>query len=358
MFSPAWWQDRDIQKARETTAIGLLVHDELSPENLITTVKEEDFLWLNYLKKTDEWIDAKTSIVYQHEAIENCEIKAPDMPSETLLGLLSIKDWSEPVAVSNQLEYGDTDKFDIYHCEGNYHYSLRPWFSQNAHKVIALTTERVPTEIARWSKKWRVLELDTPLIARDIVTTTASKNATGKKMVEQVQTYRDVFEKSSGEELLVISNRVAILSNTKTHATAKGSNSYIGKSVLQTMTMMNPEQYEQYQVYNAITGKDDLVLSRHIDEFNQTAGRNLGFRYRKGAEHHLLISKRLCDLLDGEHKLSARYEIDEHQTAIKRKHRICKPVINPMTAAKPVEKVSPAFATMITQMKKQLTGVN
>ncbi len=38
---------------------------------------------------------------------------------------------------------------------------------------------------------------------------------------------------------------------------------------------------------------------RHIDEFNQSAGRNLGFRKRGEVRHVLLVNRRLFGLLMG-----------------------------------------------------------
>lgn len=71
----------------------------------------------------------------------------------------------------------------------------------------------------------------------------------------------------------------------------------IGENVVQTMTFMTPDEYEMMQALNAWTGRRDLVGLRHIDEFNQSAGRNLGFRRRGEVEHHLLVHRRLFELL-------------------------------------------------------------
>ena len=61
---------------------------------------------------------------------------------------------------------------------------------------------------------------------------------------------------------------------------------------------------------NAWTGRDDLVLMTHIDELNQSCGRNRRFR-RVGDERHvLLINKRLYSLLDLGDVLGAmRYDL-------------------------------------------------
>ncbi len=63
------------------------------------------------------------------------------------------------------------------------------------------------------------------------------------------------------------------------------------------MTFMTPDEYEKLQALNAWTGRSDLIGLRHIDEFNQTAGRNLGFRKRGDTKHVLLVNRRLFNLL-------------------------------------------------------------
>ncbi|WP_454657388.1 hypothetical protein [Bosea beijingensis] len=82
-----------------------------------------------------------------------------------------------------------------------------------------------------------------------------------------------------------------------THVGARGSNALIGSDILQTMPWMTPFEYEQLQALNAWTSRNDLVGLRHIDEFNQTCGRNLGFRHRGDARHTLLVNLRLLDVL-------------------------------------------------------------
>jgi hypothetical protein len=88
-----------------------------------------------------------------------------------------------------------------------------------------------------------------------------------------------------------------MLTDTLPHVKARGSNDLIGKNVVQTMTWMTPDEYEKLQALNAWTGRSDLVGLRYIDEFNQTAGRNLGFRRRGDVRHVLLVNRRLFDRL-------------------------------------------------------------
>ncbi len=69
-----------------------------------------------------------------------------------------------------------------------------------------------------------------------------------------------------------------MMSKTMSHASARGSNDLIGENILQTMTFMTPEESEKLPTLNAWTGRSDLAELGHIDEFNRSAGRSLGFR--------------------------------------------------------------------------------
>ncbi|MFC4173389.1 hypothetical protein ACFOYU_15190, partial [Microvirga sp. GCM10011540] len=108
--------------------------------------------------------------------------------------------------------------------------------------------------------------------------------------------------------------------DTITHASARGSNDLIGRNVVQTMTWMTPDEYERLQALNAWTRRSDLVGLRHIDEFNQSAGRNLGFRRQGEVKHAFLVNLRLFDVLMehrskvlGRARYGLRLRLDRHQ---------------------------------------------
>ena len=106
--------------------------------------------------------------------------------------------------------------------------------------------------------------------------------------------------KEAGCELFAIGNKLDALENTRSHIAAKGSNELIGKDIIQTMTLMTPDEYARYQALNAWTGRDDLARLKHIDDINQSAGRNLGFRAPPTGpkpNHTLLINRRLFGCL-------------------------------------------------------------
>lgn len=86
------------------------------------------------------------------------------------------------------------------------------------------------------------------------------------------------------------------------------------------MTFMAPDEYEKMQVLNAWMSCDDACLLRHVDEFNQTAGRNLGFRKQGNPKHTLLINPKLFLKLNDKALVNCRYDLRVHVTANQRAH--------------------------------------
>jgi len=130
----------------------------------------------------------------------------------------------------------------------------------------------------------------------------------------------------SGQDWSAVSNKSGGLDlqfeiEALTHMAARGSNRLIGRNILQTATFMSQSQYEELQALNAWIGRRDLVLMTHIDEINQSCGRNLRFR-RQGRERHiLLMNRRLYGLLDTSGMFGAlRYGLTLHMDNDARKN--------------------------------------
>ncbi len=330
MFCPAHWrepcgetpQERALrhQTCRDRTDLGLLIHDEVSAENLVRAIPAETLRWVEGMKATvPSWSSA--DLTAQLTAFTSYAASQPPptpLKFDTVREIAEAQTW-DFVTTGDNAEYGrrkpridartQTAHPDIYEATAGREWAIhvKPWPFETAFRVLVLTTEMVPTWLARRIGRWTVTELDTPLIQRDSVETHVSNEVRADRLAELVRDWQASHLTECGRTLHAISNKAAAVTNTRTHAAAKGSNSYIGEDVIQTMTMMPPEQFEYYQALNAWTGRTDLVRTRHIDEFNQSAGRNLGFRGREDARHILLINATLWDSLEGGPFAGARY---------------------------------------------------
>lgn len=216
----------------------------------------------------------------------------------------SVKAWRE-VTVRDSGEYGPAGDHSIYsRAVGNrWMVRERPWWAGLARRVVATTTEVLPTLIGsrlapvtvlgqsgkkraeRRKARWTVVELECPRLARDTVRVTFDRMCTAANVPSVVERFRAVH----GADFFVITNKGQEVERTKTHAGAKGSNGMIGQDLAQIMLHMGPDEHEFHEVMNAWLGVDVCVRLAHVDTFNQSAGRNLGFRKRGEDPHHWLV---------------------------------------------------------------------
>jgi hypothetical protein len=82
-----------------------------------------------------------------------------------------------------------------------------------------------------------------------------------------------------------------------THMSAKGSNSYIDRDIVAFYNALSPALFGELGALNARFGRSDLVRLFYVDRFDQTCGRNRGFRGEHGREHIAVFPPRLNDWL-------------------------------------------------------------
>lgn len=317
MFSAAFWgadKTNLFNRCREDTALGILIHDEITASNLITMVPQATREWVERLRlDSSAWASSAGSLLDRWTSFNSVSAVSPaPVTFNEASKLAAVTSWDSTVVTAYSGEYGEPREDDIYAATAGNEWSIKraDWF-KTARTTIVLTTEAVPTALARHlGDPWVVTELDTPFLNRDTVRTRLFDRLTSAKLADVVATERETYQAATGAELQCISNKAATVAQTTTHKTAKGSNAYIGKPVLQTMVMVPPAQYEIGEVLNALTGRTDMVMLAHLDEFNQSAGRNLGFRFRPGAEHHLVINRRLYLLLANSCLARSRYQME------------------------------------------------
>ncbi len=338
MLSPAFWDatldpKAQRQRAREDTALAVLIHDEVSKDNLVRIDTAEACQWVEDLAvmphpeggRKKLWpkgapmtrlLDGYTSFAKLNPAPEGVTFEEAVAIRE-----VPANGWDR-VTSKDSGEYGtyvasnNPDWRDIYGetAGRDWRIHVKAWPTTSAAKVLILTTEAVPTAIIRKiGKPWTVTELDTPKIARDVTEVRPSREVISRNLHALVREVRQDHLKETGRQLWGIGNKMSDLVQTETHHTAKGSNGYISEDIVQTMALLPPEEYARLEALNAWCGRDDLIRLHHLDQFNQTAGRNLGFRApRSGPKpaHIVLINKRLFEALTPLLKF-ARYEMRE-----------------------------------------------
>lgn len=302
MWAPSFWSARDEVRThicREETRLSLLVHDEIKREAFVAMVSQTTHDWITRLKNTATAIWPDGSLTARHAAFR--QFTQANRPPQNfslddisrLVGL----DFADTVVTANTGEYGPCEDGDIYRlCHGQeWRVASRDWWQKTgALRTIFLTTEAVLTAIAqRADPDIAVITLNSNRLEPHGMDVYPGQGVVADKLASTVGTW---LGKQTGD-WFVVSNKVAQNDAAMSHARARGTNGLIGRNVIQTMTFMSTGEYEEIQALNAWCGREDLVLLRHIDECNQTAGRNLGFRFRQGASHVLLIGHRLLSLL-------------------------------------------------------------
>jgi hypothetical protein len=333
MWDERFWIGRmddktHVRDCRKSTALGLLVHDEVAADDLVVLRRAEVIAWADGLRASDPaiWSGRRSNLAAQHASYlhyrrttplpvvcgEQSAISFSDVRG--ILGLGNVR-WETTTTVSHGEygEYGEAedDTNDIYRDRIGRHWAVASldWWRGAAGRVIVLTTEAVPTAVARRLGTWEVFDLETPKLHRDIIDAYPERSITGRQMANVITEYR---KRPGAASRTVISNRAKMLENTVTHKRARGSNAYIGQDLAQTMSFFPPEQYEQLEALNVWTGRRDIVRLAHIDQLNQSAGRNLGFRRQGDVIHDLLINRRLLGLLMNDVLARSRYEFRAH----------------------------------------------
>ncbi|MGK7871573.1 hypothetical protein [Falsiroseomonas sp. E2-1-a20] len=336
MWARSFWEDAHNEAERRErafreTALGLAVHDEVRVESIVEMQPLEVLQWVKRACEAHEPARGRVGIDRQHAAFQAFVRESGPPTIGTEVWELSFDDfrrmasaafgaWTQ-VTTRSSGEYeveqeaeagGDGDRPDIYAARHGRVWAIQPrmWWNGLAIHVIALTTEALPTAVARRADpSWSVFELDAPSPDRGDLQVHAVRGVTARNLSRLCEEWRDRLDLPGA---WVVSNRVASLSNSMSHARARGSNELIGTDIIQTMAFMSPDEYERVQALNAWMRRSDACLLRHIDELNQTSGRNLGFRGRAGCQNHLLVNPRLFALLLEGAVIHSRYGLVLH----------------------------------------------
>lgn len=312
-FTRLWWH-RDFHAEFTTKTqkemkwdmrLCLLVYDEVTVDTFITRHRVEVAQWVDRLcADQPSWRSSRAKTRDRWQAFRNfiAEVGQPQFSGKDISvsfheaqGITAVsRQRREMVEVRCSGEYArpdaDTNVIDIYQAVAGRRWTVfrRNWWEDAASKVLVLTTEALPTLVAE-RVGWPVYELECPRVEQNLIHVHLERSVTA----DHVGTVIAAFREKRCDQITVISNKAKTQPDVHTHHAAKGDNAFIGQNLAQTMLHVSPDEYEMLEAINAWVGTDRAIRLRHVDELNQTAGRNLGFRWDGKAEHHLLISHSL-----------------------------------------------------------------
>lgn len=317
MASPDFWIGKRSTEhtalCRFQTQIGLLIHDEIKSTDIVAAYPGELVEWCRGLFETSRvWTDASSQI----ERFDAYRAYRAITPDPTIDGEPRPVTWEE---VQDVMAIDGPEEWDHVLTQDSGEYSAdrgiyasrldRVWFLAErqwpfaSHRTVVLTTEAVPLALAQRSQHWAIHDLEAPRMVRDEVETIVRRGLRAANLPLVCAAWRQANPAD-----FIIGNKISAIDGTMTHQSARGSNALMTTDVMQTMVYVSPVEFEYLEALNAWTGRQNLIRLRHVDEFNQTAGRNRGFRNR-GARHVLVINESLMERLTGEAKARLRYSL-------------------------------------------------
>lgn len=209
------------------------------------------------------------------------------------------------VAVSDcEIPFDETNTDGIYRqmIGGRYYVRSRDWWNQ-FRRVTLLTTEAVPTRIIEalnresaargelQDNRFQIYEFELPESSRDTVLVELQRACKKETLPDLVRAYRNEYSQA---EIIsdMVKSRISDFAVT-THMSAKGSNAFIDKDIVAFYTSPSPALFGELGALNTRFGRSDLVRLFYCDQFEQTCGRNRGFRGHKGRFHRAVFPLRL-----------------------------------------------------------------
>lgn len=188
-----------------------------------------------------------------------------------------------------EIDAGTERPFDIDNklydqCDGvKYYLKPKEWWNSFP-KMTFLTTELLPTILAR-----RVIP---DLTVLDF-TVEVSKSTVDLKLDKRCRRERisdlEAEIRESNPDVVVIGNMMA---DAISHMASRGLNSLENRDIFAIYTWPSLPQFAELAAINTKFGLRDAIRLTYVDTYNQTSGRNRGFR-DQGRQHVAMMSSRL-----------------------------------------------------------------
>lgn len=335
LFAPDYFDaDFDRGAAHEGSRLNWLIVDEVSIPMFVDVFNSAQMDWLVKLRDhspkiwTGGALDRQLDQFDKHQRVMKGNAGIDIFVAQRALsaGLETFT----PFEVRDSAEYpprGDdtedaphgTPIYRPYACDGDVYFRRRrDWWQDGeyptAATVIMTTTEAVPAAVGREVMPDLVYYAPSLRVGRDTVDVYASRKVIADNIPANTAEYQ------GKPDIHIISNKLGDINNATSHFEARGANDLADQNIVQVVTMFPPSQYGHLRAIGTWLGRDDLVRLAHIDQINQSCGRNRGPRNR-GADHLMLISLKLYRILNAcpsamqELRYAFRTKVDATQRA-------------------------------------------
>lgn len=286
-----------------------VIVDEVAAHDLVSIHKHDLVEWVHRcavaigFDQTED-IGERYANFARHLAEHPCK----DMTWNTLLDVLACKYKPEHLVAVPDREVPFDDNAGIYAAMigRRYYVQSRGWWN-HFWRVAMLTTEGVPTRIIesidgeavqigeKQVDRFQIYEFALPECSRDIVTIELQRACKKETLVELVRAYRVRYSEA---EIIsdMVKDRISEF-QVVTHMRAKGSNAFIGSDIVAFYNAPSPGLFGELGALNSRFGRSDLIRLFYLDRFEQTCGRNRGFRGEQGRDHKAIFPPRLHNWL-------------------------------------------------------------
>ena len=297
------------------------LYNQMSAQWIIYDEVRMDDLRVRYPANEVEWvqqIDPEFNALPPRQKVQSYQMAAnvaapPDMSFDKARKIANNNFCEDDiVTVDTNLEpFGNNKgKSPYLKISGNRHYAkARDWWHENPARITFLTTEhRIITAMKNMENGPIVFNFDQPELFSDeeiSLDLILDKQARKKNIGGLIQHISKKYPNGK-----IISNMAE--GGATSHDTAKGSNSFnhVGTGTVSSIyTMLSPGQYEELLVENAVFDTKNMVQLFYLDQFNQSVGRTLGFRYNPDIRTQAYISPRLWKEIGISIEMNSRYRV-------------------------------------------------
>lgn len=295
------WRSRLLGQNR----IHRVIVDEVTAHDLVSIHKCEIVEWAQGCAR-EIGFDNIPDIAERYMRFLNylCAHPSRDMTWNLLLEVLKCEYTEEHLVEVSDREVPFDDKDGIYAkvCGQLYYVRSRGWWN-DFWRVTMLTTEAIPTRLIETidaesagrgetqDDRFKIYEFGLPASARDVVTVELQRECKRSILDDLVRAYKATYPRA---EIIadMVKYRISEFS-VNTHLSAKGSNAYIDSDIVAFYNALSPALFGELGALNTRFGRSDLVRLFYTDRFDQTCGRNRGFRGKKNKDHRAVFPPRL-----------------------------------------------------------------
>ena len=292
----------ELWRLEEQTKLIVAVQDEIALKHLIRLKDLRHVEWCERLfaDKPSIWNDKHIHLGDAHEHWEkHCGKSLGSVSFDEVLIIKRTGISSESIAGVGALEpYGqshDGKTWEMYapSQQMNFAFQKRSWWRGLAHHTVILTAETLPVTLFEISERDQpcttILSLSEGLHPDGVVELHVVGNMSSDT---NAQIANQIREHEADLDLFVIANKCAALERSTPHVSAKGVNHLADENILQLINWVSRTEYAKLQAVNMVFGMKSAIRLHHIDQFNQTVGRNLGYRY-VGKRHIVYVPSAL-----------------------------------------------------------------